>query len=685
MDVLVPAGMTRSVRVVLGSYDESYAGQTDVVILEKVGSSDAQEVQRISGVRFGSVRVNASWDSGDTIRTVGHYESRTLKEACEQELTGSWDVVEKECQVGTSSYDAAVTCENAYPNQRLRFNAVYPHGSRCEMTTRAHDTLIVASEGWDKAEQVYTYDPNLGYFVPQWVKREQTIDNGGFDDDGGTGTNAKLTLPTASTDSDSGFIVGLYPWNDAFSDKATPGGDTDYPSDYIRLYRDEALSTASNGNDADRDGISAALESELGLSSVMADTDVDGLIDGMELYGVSQLPLPALGADPDKNTVVIEVDHVEGRHITQNRRDAIRAAGYALDELDIDLISLTGEFAAGNHREECDWVYEEPYGWRQECEDIDVPILPASNITPQIPTTQEDSTGGLDSSDSCDAACLQTRSGFDLEYLPFVKRMAWTEFHDGCGSGFVGSHAARWATVKCDGSSFTHELGHLLQLRHGGHGDNTLNKPNYWSVMNYMVSIPHPDYGGVITLDTKETFRLGYMKARPARFSDGSFIDLDENALDETMGLSGGSCLNGDCSSYTAPVVFEDIVDPNNPGTISSPNWTDLTVRWLNWDGDTERDPGEVEANVNGRCRRVDGSWLNEDTDEIGSKAVCRDVLEAKDDSAALSGHTWTTAYALPESRQTDAQRVAMGLDAPQQSSTYLLTGADDAELTVCP
>ncbi len=61
-----------------------------------------------------------------------------------------------------------------------------------------------------------------------------------------------------------------------------------------------------------------------------------------------------------------------------------------------------------------------------------------------------------------------------------------------------------------------HELGHNLSLEHGG-GDQILCKPNYPSVMNYNAPM-----------------------ALSFTYSDGSWLDLNENALNEHEGVGAG-------------------------------------------------------------------------------------------------------------------------------------------------
>ena len=80
--------------------------------------------------------------------------------------------------------------------------------------------------------------------------------------------------------------------------------------------------------------------------------------------------------------------------------------------------------------------------------------------------------------------------------------------------GLVSAHIAAEATT------FMHELGHTLNLRHGG-SDDLLCKPNYLSVMSYT--------GGFQQFD----------KLRPLDYSRSELYPLQETALSEPLGIIG--------------------------------------------------------------------------------------------------------------------------------------------------
>jgi hypothetical protein len=79
-----------------------------------------------------------------------------------------------------------------------------------------------------------------------------------------------------------------------------------------------------------------------------------------------------------------------------------------------------------------------------------------------------------------------------------------------------------------EGGRFMHELGHNLNLRHGGDEDLPNGKPNYLSVMNYSYQngIPYAASPGSTTV-------LGYR----LDYSEQTLPPLDENNLNESLGI----------------------------------------------------------------------------------------------------------------------------------------------------
>jgi hypothetical protein len=121
-------------------------------------------------------------------------------------------------------------------------------------------------------------------------------------------------------------------------------------------------------------------------------------------------------------------------------------------------------------------------------------------------------------------------------------------------------------TRDVEAGTFMHELGHALGLHHGG-GDDTQNKPNYLSVMNYSFQFPGTD------------------PARPLDYSRWKLDPLDKASLDEPAGIDDGRSYDGlgttwpntvytaqvgsACGVLTVPAA--GAIDWNNNGTLDAP------------------------------------------------------------------------------------------------------------------
>jgi hypothetical protein len=127
-------------------------------------------------------------------------------------------------------------------------------------------------------------------------------------------------------------------------------------------------------------------------------------------------------------------------------------------------------------------------------------------------------------------------------YCVFAHSYAGTS-SSGLAEGFVGDDfmvtLGRWSppggNVEQQAATFMHELGHLLGLHHGG-PDDVNYKPNYKSIMSYTWQIRYqlPSWGGT-------SLQQLYHNSWNLKFSSDELAALDENSLDETVGLGGSS------------------------------------------------------------------------------------------------------------------------------------------------
>jgi FG-GAP repeat protein len=114
----------------------------------------------------------------------------------------------------------------------------------------------------------------------------------------------------------------------------------------------------------------------------------------------------------------------------------------------------------------------------------------------------------------------------------------------GCAQGtpgdnfvlFFGSSFFNTDTDERQAAVFMHEFGHNLGLRHGG-GDHKMGKPNYPSIMNYVMTI-------------KFNWNRAFWSLDYTRTGKEEFATLNEASLDENAGVGS---LFGFYSSYKMP------------------------------------------------------------------------------------------------------------------------------------
>jgi len=140
------------------------------------------------------------------------------------------------------------------------------------------------------------------------------------------------------------------------------------------------------------------------------------------------------------------------------------------------------------------------------------------------------------------------------------------------------------ATINFQASTIMHEFGHNLGLRHGG-DENTNNKPNHLSIMNYLYQL-----NGLPSIGDREgdryyknAFRdnsncnlpdnelVNGFTAAPENFvmsySQGLNSDLNENELDESLGLGNVNSLSVDFNCDTNMADIHNNLDINLDGS----------------------------------------------------------------------------------------------------------------------
>jgi hypothetical protein len=271
--------------------------------------------------------------------------------------------------------------------------------------------------------------------------------------------------------------------------------------------------------DRDQDRLVDCQEASRGLDADDPDTDDDGIGDGDEVLGTADgLDLPAFGTDPRRKDMLVEHDWQDdsvGCLLHSHKPSA-----GALDELRF-------AFAA-------------------------MPV-PNPDGTTGINLIQDIGQGGIfNGGNFVDVANALIVGKLDADFQAYktqnfaANRLGY--FHyvihthafstNPTSSGvaeIVGDDLL--VTLRCNPSqprirnTLMHELGHNLGLRHGG-DVNCNNKPNYNSVMNYLYQMPGIDTDCKLGGD-------GMMN-----YSIGARAPLDENHLDETVGMCGGIAID---------------------------------------------------------------------------------------------------------------------------------------------
>jgi hypothetical protein len=263
---------------------------------------------------------------------------------------------------------------------------------------------------------------------------------------------------------------------------------------------------------------------------IAQDSDGDGLWDDWEKFGIdtngdgiADFTLP--GADPQHKDIYLEIDYM-------------------------DCAVAGGDCAAGDthsHQPKQDAIDEVVQAF------ADAPVANPDGIDGIALHVDVDD--ALPHSDALDMGCFGSSAAFDAvkndpayfgpfnprryayHYVIFGHQQTPATTSSGCGevngNDFIvtlGGWTDDVGTVRQQSGTLMHELGHNLNLRHGG-AVNDNYKPNYLSVMSYRYQ-----FSGILP-----TGRLDYSRS--------ALNPLDEAALDETLGIAAGA----DNTRYNCP------------------------------------------------------------------------------------------------------------------------------------
>ena len=276
---------------------------------------------------------------------------------------------------------------------------------------------------------------------------------------------------------------------------------------------------------------------DTGTSPFLPDTDSDGIKDGDEVLGtLSGLNLPLLGANPLKKNIFLEYDwfndstecsfHSHRPTVSVINKVAQAFANAPVTNPDgstgIEIIQDYGQggvFSGGN----------------------------------QIIDADGRLNGGVNGSEFIAHKVINfssNRNGY-FHYVLFPHNYNFSSRSSGQAE-LPGDDSI--VSLYCSNSNqnvantIMHELGHNLNLRHGGN-ENCNYKPNYNSVMNYQYQFP-----GIDSDSSCNAIGDGILS-----YSVGDRINLNESNLNENAGVCGATAIDWDNDGFFSTSVVADI------------------------------------------------------------------------------------------------------------------------------
>ena len=296
------------------------------------------------------------------------------------------------------------------------------------------------------------------------------------------------------------------------------------------------------------------------------DFDGDGLLDCWETDGIDfnndgqiDFDLPAMGADPERKDVFVEIDWM-AQHKPNN--EALDIVKEKFENAPVDC-EPDGSNCKGVNLHLL--VDEEAVAHSDE-----LSFASCTNASSQVPDYDEvkaKSFGTAAERNDPNSENILNAKRLVYRYALFAHNLLGLGGTSGCaelpGNDFVITLGS-WTKIQGHGvgtadqqaGTFMHELGHTLGLRHGG-GDNINCKPNYLSVMSYTHQIDNH-----------------YIFGRVLDYSGSNLATLDKNSLNEVVGIGGPPDLKTAYGPFPALTSFADMaIDWNRNG-----NATDMNV-----------------------------------------------------------------------------------------------------------
>lgn len=396
-------------------------------------------------------------------------------------------------------------------------------------------------------------------------------------------------------------------WSGA-SAAALPYSASDYGKSIVRAYP----RTADTDSNTASDWTSAIWSTPAGRNDVpgnAADADADGIPDSAETAGgtFAGLDLYAMGARTGQRNIFIELDRMSSAdpgviprsESLQKVVDAFSAKGIAVHFDAGTTFSASFSRASFNLGQGSSVVSYEPcvtfnqttcnlnssnrrslYDWKDDSMD-----LRRRAVFHYLLFGNSQNADG-----SSGSSGLAELPGNDL----IVSMGGW---------GFTTSTTTNLnILINMQASTIMHELGHNLNLQHGGNV-STNYKPNYWSVMNYLYQLNGLDANPAGST-AYQRWRKEMGDSTPAMcslanspcgapsgfvmsYSDGSGSALNEASLQESANIGRGSTagayadwdLNG---SLTSAAVARDLNSDGSQATLADfDDWSNLVLPFV--------------------------------------------------------------------------------------------------------
>jgi len=260
-----------------------------------------------------------------------------------------------------------------------------------------------------------------------------------------------------------------------------------------------------------------------GTDPLNPDTDGDSIKDGDEVYGTAAgLNLPAMGVDPCRKDILVETDWVQAPAVDPDK-NKINLNQVARLQAAFNVAPVMNPNGVTGIKLHIDYG-QAPYGGGNSVLD------PSGNDTVDVATSTL--SGEINVIKGANFAA--NRNGY-FHYVVMCDKYSFTGVYQNSsglaelpGDDFIVA-MGQWAIGDADGvgNTLMHELGHNLNLRHGGSNDVNY-KANYNSLMNYNYQFCGVDWN------------FDGLPDGAADYSRGLYTSLNEASLDETKGLTGG-------------------------------------------------------------------------------------------------------------------------------------------------